>query len=242
MPVPSNGSSSMSASGSTIDSTGTWTWRSSGLRTPVSTTVQVRFGPTRKRPTSSSGFCVALRPIRCTSRPAASAEPLERERQVRAALGLRDGVDLVDDHLLDAVEDLRGLAGQHQVQRLGRGDEDVRRVADHVAPVLLRRVAGAQADLDVGADPAQRRAQVLLDVVGERLQRRHVDEPRAVGARLGDEAVERPQEGGQRLARAGGRRDQRVLAGRDRRPGQRLGRRGLRERPLEPLPHLRRER
>ena len=63
----------MSASGSTIDSTGTWTWRSSGLRTPVSTTVQVRLGPTRKRPTSSSGFCVALRPIRCTSRPAASA-------------------------------------------------------------------------------------------------------------------------------------------------------------------------
>ena len=169
-------------------------------------------------------------------------QPLERERQVRAALGLRDGVDLVDDHLLDAVEDLRRLAGQHQVQRLGRGDEDVRRVADHVAPVLLRRVAGAQADLDVGADAAQRRAQVLLDVVGERLQRRHVDEPRAVGGRLGDEAVERPQEGGQRLARAGGRRDQRVLAGGDRRPGLRLGGRRRLEGALEPLPDLRSER
>ena len=60
-------------SGSTIDSTGTWILRSSGLRTPVSITVQVRFGPTRKRPTSSSGFCVALSPIRCTSRSATSA-------------------------------------------------------------------------------------------------------------------------------------------------------------------------
>ena len=105
MPVPSNGSSSTSASGSTIDSTGTWTCRSSGLRTPVSTTVHVRFGPTRKRPTSSSGFCVAYRPIRWTSRPGRLGEPLEREREVRAALGLRDRVDLVDDHLLDAVED-----------------------------------------------------------------------------------------------------------------------------------------
>ena len=168
-------------------------------------------------------------------------QPLQRQRQVGAALGLRDGVDLVDDHLLDAVEDPGRLTGQHQVQRLGRGDQDVRRVADHVAPVLLRRVARAQADLDVGADPAQRRAQVLLDVVRERLQRRHVDEPRAVGARLGDQPVERPQEGGQRLAGAGGRRDQRVLAGGDRRPRLRLGRRRRLEGTLEPLPDLRSE-
>ena len=62
---PANGSSSRSlCSGSTIDSTGTWILRSSGLRMPVSTIVQVRLGPTRKRPTSSSGFCVAESPIR----------------------------------------------------------------------------------------------------------------------------------------------------------------------------------
>ncbi len=54
-------------------STGTWILRSSGLRVPVSTTVQVRLGPTRKRPTSSSGFCVADSPIRWTSAPACSA-------------------------------------------------------------------------------------------------------------------------------------------------------------------------
>ena len=179
--APANGSSSTSdCSGSTMLSTGTWILRSSGLRTPASTTRQVRFGPTMKRPTSSSGFCVADRPIRWTGPSAACVEPLERDRQVRAALGLRDGVDLVDDHRLGAGEDLARLAREHQVQRLGRGDQDVRRVARHVAPVLLRRVAGADADADVGADPAQRRAQVLLDVVGERLQRRDVDEPGAV--------------------------------------------------------------
>ena len=119
-------------------------------------------------------------------------EPLERDRHVRAALGLGDGVDLVDDHGLDVGEDLARPAREHQVQRLGRGDQDVRRVARHVAPVLLRRVAGAHADADVGADPAQRRAQVLLDVVGERLQRRDVDEPGAVLRGLLGEPVRAP--------------------------------------------------
>ena len=54
-------------SGSTIDSTGTWILRSSGLRIPASTIRAVRRGPTMKRPTSSSGFWVALRPMRCGS-------------------------------------------------------------------------------------------------------------------------------------------------------------------------------
>ena len=168
-------------------------------------------------------------------------QPLERERQVRAALCLRDGVDLVHDHLLGAVEDLRRLAGEHQVQRLGRRDEDVRRLADHRLALALRRVAGADGDLDVGADAAQRRAQVLLHVVGERLERRDVDEPGAVRGRLGDEPVERPQERRERLAGAGGRADQGVLARGDRRPGLRLRRRRRIERPPEPLPDLRRK-
>ena len=78
-------------------------------------------------------------------------QPLEREREMRAALGLRDGVDLVDDHLLDLAEDLPRLAREHQVERLGRRDEDVGRVAHHVAPLLLRRVARC------GCRPARRR-------------------------------------------------------------------------------------
>ena len=100
--------------------------------------------------------------------PGRLGEPLEREREVRAALGLRDRVDLVDDHLLDAVEDLRRLAGEHQVQRLRRGDQDVRRVADHRLPLLLRRVAGpdrrpsrrrrSRAAARAGSSPRRRRA------------------------------------------------------------------------------------
>ena len=61
------------ASGSTIDSTGTWIFRSSGLRTPVSTIRHVRRGPTRKRPISSSGFCVAESPMRWIVAPGARA-------------------------------------------------------------------------------------------------------------------------------------------------------------------------
>jgi hypothetical protein len=72
-------------------------------------------------------------------------QPLQGQREVRAALGLRHRVDLVDDHPLGALEDLPRLAGEHQVQRLRRGDQHVGRVLDHVAPLLLRRVAGADA-------------------------------------------------------------------------------------------------
>ena len=227
-------------SGSTIDSTGTWIFRSSGLRTPVSTTVARRFGPTMKRPTSSSGFWVARQtdPLDVAAR--LLDQPLQRDRQVRAALGLRDGVDLVEDHRLGALEDRPRLAREHQVQRLGRGDQHVGRVLDHVAPLLLRRVAGADRDVELGADPAQRRAQVLLDVVAtapSAARRRRAASARGVGSR--DEPVQPVQERGQRLARAGRRGDQHVLAGRDRRPRLRLRGRRLRERPPEPLANLR---
>ena len=118
-------------------------------------------------------------PLRLAAVGLQRAEALEREREMRAALRRRDGVDLVDDHRLDAGQDLARAARQHQVQRLGRRDQDVGRLAPHRRAVALRRVAGAHADREVGADPAQRRAQVAVDVVGERLQRRDVDEARA---------------------------------------------------------------
>ncbi len=161
-------------------------------------------------------------------------QALERQCQVRAALGRRDRVDLVDDHRLDPAEHLARLRGEDQVQRLGRRDEDVRRRAAHGGALALRRVAGADRDGDVGADPAQRRAQVAVDVIGERLQRRDVDQPR-VRRGLTRQPVEPPQEGGQRLAAARGRGDEHVLAGGDRGPRLLLrGRRGF-ERTLEPV-------
>ena len=78
------------------------------------------------------------------------------------------------------VEDLPRARGHHQVERLRGRDQDVGRLAPHRLALALRRVAGAQADRDLRADPLQRRAEVALDVVGERLQRRDVDDPHAL--------------------------------------------------------------
>ena len=195
--------SSITVPSSAMSSTGMTTSISSGLRTPASTTVTGRGRrtpsspvavPPRKRAISSSGRWVADRPIRCGDGPPAGAHPvveaLEGDREVAAALGGRQGVDLVDDHGLDAAQRLAGGRREHQVQRLGRGDEDVGRVADEVAPLVGRRVAGADADRRLGvrlaeplgreADPLERAPQVLLDVDGQRPQRRHVDDPGAV--------------------------------------------------------------
>ena len=164
-------------------------------------------------------------------------QPLEGEGQVRPPLGRGDGMDLVDDAPLGAREHLLGAARQHQIQRLRRGDEDVRRLAEHRLAFALGRVAGPERDAQVGADSAQGSTQVAFDVVGQRLQRRHVDQPRAAlaGLRLGHEAVDRPQKSGECLTRARGRRDEDVLAGGDRGPRLGLGRRRLGERPFEPL-------
>ncbi len=175
-------------------------------------------------------------------------EALEGEGEVGAALGRGDGVDLVEDHRLGRPEDLPGLGGQHQVERLGRGDEDVRGMAEHRRPLAGRGVAGPDRDADVGAHAPEGDAEVALDVVGERLHRGDVDEPGPVlgvgpGRRpVGDQAVESPEEGGERLARAGRRADQDVLAGGDRRPGLGLGGgRGL-EGAVEPVANERDER
>ena len=97
--------------------------------------------------------------------PRLALQPLQGERQVRAALRLRHGVDLVDDRPLDAVEQLPGPGGEHQVERLRRGDQDIRRLAKHRLALPLRGVARPDRDRDVAADPLQRRAEVALDVV-----------------------------------------------------------------------------
>ena len=160
-------------------------------------------------------------------------EPLQAERQVRAALGARDGVHLVDDHRLDPAQRLARLRGQQQEERLGRRDQDVGRVAHHRGALLLRRVAGADADAQLRAQAGERPAQVALDVVVERLQRRDVEEAQPL-ARARVEPVDPVEEGRQRLARAGRRLDQRVPAARDRRPAELLRRRRPLERLLEP--------
>ena len=228
--------SSFDVPSSRRSSTGTTTSRSSSLRVPASTS-RIGRSPETKRPISSSGRCVAERPIRCAGSLEQRVEPLQRQRQMRAALGAGDGVNLVDDHRLDPAQRLARLRGQHQEQRLGRRDQDVRRLLDQLPPLLLRRVAGADADAEVGLDPGERPAQVPLDVVVERLQRRDVEQAEArSGSAI--ERVDPVQERGERLAGAGRRLDEHVLPRRDCGPPGRLRRRGAGERPLEPAPRL----
>jgi hypothetical protein len=182
-------------------------------------------------------------------------EPLQRQRQVRAALVARHRVHLVHDDRFHAAQGLPGLRGKQQEQRLGRGDEDVGRLGDQLPAVLGRGVTGADRDLDVGLgqpqpvrrvpDPGQRGPQVPLDVHRQRLERGDVEHPgpslRVLRRRHRRQLVDRPQERGQRLARSGRRDDQRVLALADGPPGSRLGLRRLGERPAEPGARGRRE-
>ena len=157
--------------------------------------------PATNRPISSIGRCVAERPMRWNGALHEALEPLQREREVRAALRARDGVHLVEDHRLDPAERLARLRGQEQEERLGRRDEDVGRRPQHPAPLLRRRVAGPHRDLELRVEPRERAAKVPLDVVVERLERRDVEQPQPSP---GDvvQPVDADEERRQRLSRA----------------------------------------
>ena len=128
-----------------------------------------------------------------------------------------DGVHLVEDQRLDALQHLAPARGEQQVQRLRRRDQDVRVLSQHRRAVALRRVSGADGDAELRIEPGERPAQVPLDVVVQSFQRRDVEEPEPL-ARLRGEPVDPVEEGGQRLPGAGGSLDERVFAARDRRP------------------------
>ena len=169
-------------------------------------------------------------------------EAFEADREVAAALAAGDGVDLVDDHRPHRREHApAALAGEQDVERLGRGDQDVRRGAGHAGAGAGGGVARAHRDLDGGrgqaggagrlADAVERGAQVALDVVAERLERGEVErvELGGEGADKGAaaEAVEAGEKSGEGLAGAGGGGDERVAPVEDRRPAVALrGRRG----------------
>ena len=148
-------------------------------------------------------------------------QALQTEGQVGAALGTGDGVDLVDYHRLDVAEGFPGRGREHQIQRLGCGDQHIRWPAPHSVAVAGRGVARAHADGDLGnpaalppgllADSGQRDAQVAFHIHPERLQRGDVDHPRAPGTVAGlQQGIEGVQEGRQGLPGAGRRHHQDV--------------------------------
>ena len=179
-------------------------------------------------------------------------QALEREREMGAALGRDERVDLVDDHRVDGAKHFACVRRQEQVQRLGRRDQNVRRIA--LEPGALdrgrvprpdgdrRRVVDIAAGAGTVGDAGERGAQVPLDIDGQRLERRHVQHaapPIPVGRLIEHEPVDAPQERGQRLAAAGRRQDQRGLSPRNCRPSLRLRWRGPGEGVPEPFRHRR---
>ena len=108
------------------------------------------------------------RPLRCGESDALwrvvgeLVESFQGEREMRTAFGGRDGVDLVDDDGGDRPQRLAGGAGNHEVQRLRCGDEDVGRVRNQPSTVLSGGVAGAHADGGLPEVP-MRQVRFVLD-------------------------------------------------------------------------------
>ena len=245
----------LGAPGSDMSSTGTTICRSSSFCRPASTISHSRLGPTRNFAIRSSGRCVAERPIRWTGRRGGLAEPprccsegppptptrcssrSKRQRQVGAALGLGDGVDLVDDHRLDAGEDLAGAGGEDQVERLGGGDQDVGRRFAHRPALGLGRVAGAQA-----RPRGRRRSPAAAPAGCARCRRRAPSAARRRRSARPGRAPAPARAGrcprGRRPASCRSRSGRRSARWRRRRspPAARLGGRRAREGGLEPAP------
>ena len=141
-----------------------------------------------RRQSLRPGVWVAERPMRGGPLLADVVEAGEGEGEVAAALVAREGVDLVDDDGADVAQGLAAAGGgEHEVERLGRRDQDVGRASarrpggpsDGVSPVRTAvRIGGRSKPSslrDLG-DLGEGRFEVALDVVAEGLQGRDVDD------------------------------------------------------------------
>ena len=210
-----------------MSSTGTMTSRSSSFA-PARRRLD-RPSTQTNRPISSSGRCVAERPMRWNG---AGTSPSSRSTESASArrASSRPPRAPRHDRRVDR-RSARGPRGQHQEKRLRRRDQDVRRLRSIAARSFCGVSPVRTATLTPTGGP-QRPAQVPLDVVVERLERRDVENAEARSGRR-SEPIDRVEERGERLARAGRRLDQRVRAAAiTGRPVLRRHRR--RERALEP--------
>ena len=100
----------------------------------------------------------------------------EAKRQQIAALADDQRVQLVEHDAPERAEQERRVGrGQDQRKLLGRGEQDVRRVAALALALRGRRVAGAGLDADRQRHLGDRPLEVARDVDRERLERRDVE-------------------------------------------------------------------
>ena len=104
---------------------------------------------------------------------------------MRAALIVGHGVNFVDDYRVNAAQNGAAFFRREQnVERFGRGHQNVRRTREHRAAFVHQRVAGAHANANFGHQQAalaghlqnfaERSFQIFLDVVAKGLERRNV--------------------------------------------------------------------
>ena len=158
---------------------------------------------------------------------------------MNTALRARDGVDFINDDRPNTREECpSAFRCEEDVERFRRGDQDVRRDAQHSRARGRLGVAAPYGNANLGKRLArllesprelrQWQLEVPVDVVAERFEGRDVEDLHRVGERrplaLGDQLVELPQECGKRLPRAGRRQDEGVRPLGDGRPSALLRR------------------
>ncbi len=140
-------------------------------------------------------------------------DALEDAHQVRAAVQARHRVHFVDDHVAQVAEELRRRhprRDEHHLQRLRRGHQEVRRLAQEL--LARARPDIAVPDEAVATDHLRVEPEALRLVVQERLDRRDVDgADRVTRPGLLEQVREHGEHRRLGLAAGGGRQDDGVL-------------------------------
>jgi hypothetical protein len=176
-------------------------------------------------------------------------EAFEAQAQVRTAFVAGHRVHLVDDYGAHGFQHApAAVAGEQDVEGLGRGHQYMRRLPPHGFAGRRRRVAGAHQGADTARrhavfekrcfDAAKRRLQIAVHVVAQGFERRYVEH--AGGVRQwplethAHQLVDGRVKGRQGLAGSGGRGDEGVAAAADGGPGAALAGGRTAEGGLEP--------
>ena len=95
-------------------------------------------------------------------------QPLQRQRQMRAALGRHQRVNLIHNYGIHAAQACGSIGGQQQIQRFRRRDQYLCRMPAKERALLLRGISGAHAIPGSRTATPARRAMFAIPASGER--------------------------------------------------------------------------